>query len=143
RADTDSNLRAASQLPVRLFRENREYYWRFDDQRGWNSGFTETDELVETSSVSVPAGGRGKIPVPVRYGRYRLEILDRETNQTLRYRFYAGWSAQGDETQGVRPDRVSLKLDKPAYREGETVHLTVGHAQICSRCTGGRAADDE
>src|SRR5262249_15157800 len=103
----DGNLKAAASMPVRLFRETRDYYWRFDDHRGWHSGFTETEELVETSSVTVPAGGRGKLVVPVKYGRYRLEILDRDTNQTVRYRFYAGWSAQTDETQGVRPHRVS------------------------------------
>src|SRR5262249_13069680 len=125
RSDRAGNLRAAASMPVRLFRENRDYYWRFDDQRGWHSGFTETEELVETSSVAVPAGGRGKLVVPVKYGRYRLEIYDDETKQTLRYRFYAGWSAQNDETQGLRPDRVALKLDKPAYRDGETVHLTI------------------
>ena len=125
RTDRDGNLKAAASMPVRLFRENRDYYWRFDDQRGWHSGFTETEELVDTSSVTVPAGGRGKVVVPVKYGRYRLEILDRDTNLTLRYRFYAGWSAQTDETQGVRPDRVALKLDKPSYREGETAHLTI------------------
>ena len=123
RVDRDGNLRAATSMPVRLFRENRDYYWRFDDQRGWHSGFTETEELVETSSVTIPAGGRGKLVVPVKYGRYRLEIFDQDTNQTLRYRFYAGWNAQADETQGTRPDRVALKLDKPAYREGETAHL--------------------
>jgi uncharacterized protein YfaS (alpha-2-macroglobulin family) len=65
--------------------------------------------------VSVPAGGRGKLSLPVKYGRYRVEILDPETRQTMRFRFYAGWSAKDDETQGVRPDRVALKLDKPAY----------------------------
>ncbi len=125
RTDRAGNLKAAASMPVRLFRENRDYYWRFDDQRGWHSGFTETEELVETSSVAIPADGRGKLIVPVKYGRYRLEILDEDTKQTLRYRFYAGWSAQSDETQGVRPDRVALKLDKPAYREGETAHLTL------------------
>src|SRR5262249_44891675 len=125
RADRDGNLRAAASMPVRLVRENRDYYWRFDDQRGWHSGFTETEELVETSSVTLPAGGRGKLVVHVKYGRYRLEIFDEDTKQTLRYRFYAGWSAQLDETQGNRPDRVALKLDKPAYREGETAHLTM------------------
>jgi uncharacterized protein YfaS (alpha-2-macroglobulin family) len=125
RSDRAGNFRAAASMPVRLFRENRDYYWRFDDQRGWHSGFTETEELVETSSVAVPAAGRGKLVVPVKYGRYRLEIYDDETKQTLRYRFYAGWNAQNDETQGVRPDRVALKLDKPAYREGETAHLTI------------------
>ncbi len=125
RADAAGKLSAAKALPVRLFREDRNYYWRFEDQRGWHSGFTETDELVETRSVSIPAGGRGKLVLPVGYGRYRVEILDPETQQTLRYRFYAGWSAKEDEAQGVRPDRVALKLDKPSYREGETAHLTI------------------
>ena len=125
RSDRDGNLKAGASMPVRLFRENRDYYWRFDDQRGWHSGFTETEELVQTSSVTIPAGGRAKLMVPVQYGRYRLEILDRDTNETLRYRFYAGWNARSDETQGVRPDRVALKLDKPAYHEGETARLTI------------------
>ena len=125
RADAEGKLSAAKALPVRLFREDRNYYWRFEDQRGWHSGFTETDELVETRSVTIPATGRGKLVLPVRYGRYRVEILDPETQQTLRYRFYAGWSAKEDESQGVRPDRVALKLDKAAYREGETAKLTI------------------
>jgi uncharacterized protein YfaS (alpha-2-macroglobulin family) len=125
RADADGKLLAGVALPARLFRENRNYYWRFDDNRGWHSGFTETDELVETATIAVPSGGRGKLTLPVKYGRYRLEILDPETHQTLRYRFYAGWSARSDETQGIRPDRVALKLDKAAYREGEDATLTI------------------
>lgn len=125
RANAEGELSAGAGLPVRLFRENRDYYWRFDDQRGWHSGFTETDELVDTASVSVPEGSRGKLGVPVKYGRYRLEITDPATQQTTKYRFYAGWSARGDETQGVRPDRVALKFDKPAYRDGETAKLTI------------------
>ncbi len=125
RADAGAALKAATALPVRLFREDRNYYWRFDDQRGWHSGFTENDELVQSTQVTLPAGGRGKLALPVKYGRYRLEILDPETRQMLRYRFYAGWSAKDDETQGVRPDLVALKLDKPAYADGDTVHLTI------------------
>ena len=125
RTDRDGKLQAAPTLPVRLFREDRNYYWRFEDQRGWQSGFTETDELVETSVVAVPAGGRGKIRLPVRYGRYRLEVLDPDTKQQTVYRFYAGWSAHSDETQGVRPDKVALKLDKPAYKDGDTARLTI------------------
>ncbi|MFC7517101.1 MG2 domain-containing protein [Herbaspirillum sp. GCM10030257] len=125
RADRDGKILPAAAMPVRLFRENRDYYWRFDDQRGWNSGFTETDELVETASIGVPAGGRGKLRLPVRYGRYRVEISDPETGLLNVYRFYAGWSARTDETQGVRPDRVALKLDKAAYRDGDTATVTI------------------
>lgn len=80
---------------------------------------------MATTQVSIPAGGRGKLSLPVKYGRYRLEAVDPETGQTTRFRFYAGWSAQDDEAQGVRPDRVALKLDKPAYRAGETARLTI------------------
>ena len=125
RAEGDGKVKPASGMPVRLFRENREYYWRFEDQRGWTSGFTETDELVETSTVTVPANARGKLRLPVRYGRYRLEILDPETQLQTVYRFYAGWSAREDESQGVRPDRVALKLDKAGYHDGDTAHLTI------------------
>lgn len=125
RADANAKLLPGKALPVRLFRENRDYYWRFDDQRGWHSGFTETDELVHATTAATPASGRGKLSVPVKYGRYRVEITDPETNMTTLYRFYAGWSARGDETQGVRPDRVALKFDKPAYRDGEKAKLTI------------------
>ncbi|MDR1164236.1 MAG: alpha-2-macroglobulin family protein, partial [Candidatus Accumulibacter sp.] len=125
RADTSGNLHAAQALPIRLFNEDRQYYWRFEDGRGWHSGFTETDELVLTTQVAIPAGGRGKFSVPVKYGRYRVEALDPETGLMTRYRFYAGWSAQESETQGIRPDRVALKLDKPVYADGETAKLTV------------------
>lgn len=125
RSDADGKLHGAKALPVRLFRENRDYYWRFDDQRGWHSGFSESDELVSTANLDIPLGARGKLEVPVKYGRYRVEINDPETQQILKYRFYAGWSARTDESQGIRPDRVALKFDKPAYREGETARLTV------------------
>jgi len=125
RADAEGKLQAAPSLPVRLFHEERHYYWRFEDQRGWHSGFTETDELVESTAVTLPGGGRGKLQLPVRYGRYRIEITDPVTNLVTRYRFYAGWSARADEAQGTRPDRVAMKLDKAAYREGETVQVTI------------------
>ena len=125
RSDAAGGLKAGTALPVRLFREDRNYYWRFDDQRGWHSGFSEADELVATTQVSVPAGGRGKLGLAVKYGRYRVEVFDPATKLTTRFRFYAGWSAKDDETQGVRPDRVALKFDKPAYADGETARLTI------------------
>lgn len=125
RVGSDGKLLASSPLPVRLFREDRNYYWRFVDQGGWQSGFTETDELVATSSVGIAANARGQLRLPVKYGRYRLEILDPTTNSQLVYRFYAGWNAQEDESQGIRPDRVALKLDKSAYKNGDTAALTI------------------
>jgi len=112
-------------LQVRLFREDRDYYWRYDDQRGWNSGYTETTELVGTFSVSAAKGNRGLLRVPVKYGRYRLEVTSPNTPAFTSYRFYAGWNAEQNERDGIRPDRVTLSLDKPAYAGGETAQMTV------------------
>lgn len=125
RSDEAGNLKPEAGMPYRLFLETRDYYWRFDDQRGWNSGYTDNDQLAYTGTVSVPASGRGHLRVPVRYGRYRLEIADPATGLTQIYRFYAGWNAQQDEAAGVRPDRVTLKLDRDGYRGGDTAHLTI------------------
>jgi alpha-2-macroglobulin len=108
---------------VRLVQENRDYYWRFDDQRGWNSGFTETEQLRQT--LTVQAGTRVKFNVPVQWGRYRLEVDDPETGLTLRYRFFAGWGAQDAEEMGNRPDRVQVHLGGAPYKAGDVARITV------------------
>jgi uncharacterized protein YfaS (alpha-2-macroglobulin family) len=108
---------------LKLVREERQYYWRFDDQRGWHSGYTESEELVETGVLNLKE--RTKISLPVRWGRYRIEIHDPEHKQTLRYRFYAGWGAQDAESLGNRPDRVQLALDKAPVTAGDRVRLTI------------------
>lgn len=112
---------------VRLFREERQYYWRFDDQRGWHSGFSDADELMDSRSVALKT--QAKLAFPVTWGRYRLEIDDPQHGITTRYRFYAGWGAQDNEALGNRPDRVQVRLEGAPFRAGDTVkaHLTPPH----------------
>lgn len=124
RVDQKGMAAPEADLPVKLYREDRHWYWRFDDSRGWNSGFTENEELVYTGTVSIGTT-RGRLRMPVTWGRYRVEVSDPQTHLTTAYRFYAGWSAQSDETAGVRPDRVALKLDKASYRDGDTMHVEI------------------
>ncbi len=119
----DGGFAPIAHANVRLFREERQYYWRFDDQRGWHSGFSESDELVDSRAVALTA--QAKVGFPVGWGRYRLEIDDPQTRLTLRYRFYAGWGAQDDEALGNRPDRVQVKLDGAPYKAGDTLKATV------------------
>lgn len=116
-------LPAAAKTTLRLYREDREYYWVFDDERGWHSGYHEGNELVESREIELTK--RVKVNVPVKWGRYRIEIADRETGLALRYRFYAGWGAQEAEQVGSRPDRVQLKLDKSTYKPGDSARLTI------------------
>ncbi|HET9644897.1 MAG TPA: MG2 domain-containing protein, partial [Burkholderiaceae bacterium] len=124
RVDAAGKPQPLKSASIRLLREDRQYYWRFDDQRGWNSGYTETEELIESGSMAI-GPERTKLSVPVRYGRYRLEIADPETGRMLRYRFYAGWGAQDAEQLGNRPDRVQLKLAKAPLRAGDIAELTI------------------
>ena len=108
---------------ARFYREDRDWYWVFDDQRGWHSGFNESEELLDTREIDLSR--RAKVSFPVRYGRYRVEVLDRATGLTARYRFYAGWGAQDNEALGNRPDRVAIKLDRAGYKPGEEMRVTI------------------
>jgi alpha-2-macroglobulin len=123
RVNTEGKFAASGQLGLRLVREERRWYWRYDDQRGWSSGYNTDEELVEAQTVALPA--RKKIALPVTYGRYRLEITDPQTGQVSRYRFYAGWGAQDADDLGNRPDRVALKLEGAPFKAGDVARLTI------------------
>lgn len=123
RVGSDGKFAPALALQLRLVREERQWYWRYDDNRGWNSGYNTQEELVEARSL--PLAARSKIALPVRYGRYRLELLDPATGQTARYRFYAGWGAQDADDMGNRPDRVGLKLEGAPFKPGDKARLTI------------------
>ncbi|MVW70608.1 alpha-2-macroglobulin [Bordetella sp. 15P40C-2] len=123
RVNTKGEVVPLPEAQLRLFRERRDYYWRYDDQRGWNSGYTETEDLEDSRTLALP--DRTSLTLPVDWGRYRLEVTDPETGHVLRYRFYAGWDAQDADTVGNRPDRVQMKLEGAPARPGDTVKLTV------------------
>ncbi len=125
RAGPDARLRAAPQLEARLVREDRDYYWQFEPQRGWHYGYTEAEELVELRTVAIAEGGRAQLTLPVKWGRYRLEVHDPQSGLAAKYRFFAGWGAREDGPHAARPDRVQLKLDRLAYRDGDTARLTI------------------
>ena len=123
RVGSDGKFAPATALQLRLVREERQWFWRYDDTRGWHSGYNTQEELVEARSL--PLSARSKIALPVTYGRYRLELLDPATGQTARYRFYAGWGAQDADDMGNRPDRVGLKLEGAPFKPGDKARLTI------------------
>ncbi len=123
RVGADGKLAPLANAQVKLVREDRQYYWRFDDQKGWHSGYTEAEEVIESGAVAINA--RTPLALPVGYGRYRLEVKDPSTGLSLRYRFYAGWGAQDLDDIGNRPDRVQLKLAKAPLKAGEKAALTI------------------
>lgn len=123
RVDATGAFKPASDLKLTLTYEERQWYWRYDDGRGWHSGFNTTDELVEARSLKLPA--KTTVNLPVKWGRYRLEIEDPQTQQTLRYGFYAGYGAQDADDIGNRPDRVQLQLKGSPFKPGDVAKLTI------------------
>jgi len=123
RVGADGKEVAGKPLDVKLVREDRRWYWRYNDQGGWQSGYSTDDEVIDTRALTLK--GRTKLALPVTYGRYRLEIADRDSGQIARYRFFGGWGAQDADDVGNRPDRVQIKLEGAPYIAGAKAAVTI------------------
>lgn len=118
---------AATGLDVRLIRERRDYYWNWEDGQGWQSQYDQKDLVEAEQKVDLAAGETGKVSFPVEWGSYRLEVRSPDNEIVSSVRFWAGysWQDNSDGTGSVRPDRVMLKIDKPAYKPGDTIKLHI------------------
>ncbi|TCV94313.1 alpha-2-macroglobulin family protein [Biostraticola tofi] len=126
-AGAKGEKRAVQGLKARLVRERRDYYWEWSEGSGWDSRFDKKDLLVAEDNIDITAGNSAKVSFGVEWGAYRLDVIDPENDLVSSTRFWAGYSWQ-DNTAGsgaVRPDKVKLKLDKPAYHPGDKVKLHI------------------
>jgi uncharacterized protein YfaS (alpha-2-macroglobulin family) len=126
RSNVAGDLLAAEGLKLKLVREYRDWHWTWEDSQGWRSDYTARFETMDERTLSIGAGERAQVSLPVEWGEYRLEIADPATGLTLRLPFRAGWSHDDDNRgEGARPDKVKLALDKPAYRGGDSIKVTL------------------
>ncbi len=118
---------AVSGLDVRLIRERRDYFWNWEEGQGWQSQYDQKDLVEAEQKLDLAAGETGKVAFPVEWGSYRLEVRDPATNIVSSIRFWAGysWQDNSDGEGAVRPDRVTLKIDKPSYKPGDTINLHI------------------
>ena len=123
RSDASGRFAPAKEVSLRLVREDRRWYWRFDEGRGWNGGYTVEEELVEARTLALAQ--RTTVALPVAWGRYRIEVHDPETGLAARHRFFAGWGAQDADDVGQRPDRVQVRLEGAPFRAGDRARLTL------------------
>ncbi|HKE47394.1 MAG TPA: alpha-2-macroglobulin, partial [Rhodanobacteraceae bacterium] len=126
RSNAAGEMLAGEHLKVTLVREYRDYRWTYDNESGWHFDYTDRYEDSETREINLAAGQTAKFDVPVDWGNYRVEINDPATGLTTKLPFFAGWS-WNDDNRGkeARPDKVKLALDKPSYRAGDTLKVTV------------------
>ncbi|MBZ4069690.1 alpha-2-macroglobulin family protein [Escherichia fergusonii] len=125
-ADAQGVKKPVSGLQVRLIRERRDYYWNWSESEGWQSQFDQKELVENEQSLDLQADETGKVSFPVEWGAYRLEV--KAPNEAVSsVRFWAGYSWQDNSAGGstVRPDRVTLKLDKANYRPGDIIKLHI------------------
>ena len=126
KAAPDGSLLGVRDVSVKIFREERNYYWTYDESQGWRHEFNETDYPLVARSLDIPPGIKTQLAVLVEHGTYRIELTDPDTQLVTRYRFHAGSSRNGwHRASGTRPDKVNLTLDKPAYRPGDNAVVQV------------------
>lgn len=126
-ADNTGKKTAIDGLNVRLIQERRDYYWSWSESDGWQSQYDQKELVEAEQQLSLAAGETGKVSFPVEWGSYRLEVEDPQNGLISSVRFWAGydWQDNSGTDGGMRPDRVTLKLDKPAYKVGDTVNLNI------------------
>jgi uncharacterized protein YfaS (alpha-2-macroglobulin family) len=126
RANAAGERLAAQGLKLTLVRERRDYHWTWDREGGWHFDFTRRFDDIEMRDIDIAAGQTATVHLPVEWGNYRVDVLDPETGLTMRYPFVAGWSPNDDNRGSeARPDKIKLALDKPAYRAGDTLKVTL------------------
>lgn len=125
-ANHQGELLPAQDLQVKLIRERRDYYWSYSADSGWRSSYREKNLLQQSQQVSLDGNNPLQLDFPVEWGSYRLEVKDPKTGLVTSERFWAGyrWQDSSDDG-GVRPDQVRLKLDKPAYNNGDTASVRI------------------
>lgn len=81
---------------------------------------TERQQL--TSGTVDLAEAAPTIQTQIEWGSYELVVTTADGSASS-VRFYAGWGVASSETD--TPDRLTVALDQPAYRSGDTARLRV------------------
>ena len=121
--DREGNRKAAAKLPFELVREVYEYQWYNQDGR-WNYRSVRRDEPVQKGEIDIAADKPAELAFTNGAGRYRLEIADAATGAAVSYRYSVGWVFSGGDEEAV-PDKLQVRLDKAAYKAGETAKISV------------------
>lgn len=123
RVDPTGQLLAAQHLTATLFSETYDYYWEYDQEKGWQQRGLSNQYPVLQQQLEIAAGQKGQLSFVVSSGQYRLEVEDADTKLKTAYVFTAGWPTVTRAQQ--QPNNLVLTLDKALYQSGETAQLTV------------------
>lgn len=126
----------AQDLMIELVKEERDYYWEYSEDQGWEHRYTEKVYSYLSEHMDLDGDNPGAFKPVLEGGQYLLSVTDPASDFTTSLRFRVGrfWWYDADGGS-ARPDQVVLKTDQDRYRPGDSIRLTVtpphdGHARI-------------
>ncbi len=121
-AAADGAKLAMKGLHYQLLRIETSYQWYKQDGQ-WQFEPVKRTERVTDGTLDVAADKPGHLSLPVKWGRYRLEVSDGKPNGLIAaLTFDAGFYA---EASADTPDLLELALDKKEYKAGDTMAVSV------------------
>ena len=121
-AAPDGKTLARPGLRYDLLRVETSYQW-YRKNGQWEYEPVKRTERVANGTIDAAADKPARLSLPVKWGRYRLEISTGEPNGAITsVGFDAGFYA---DAAADTPDLLEVALDKPDYKPGETMNVSV------------------
>jgi uncharacterized protein YfaS (alpha-2-macroglobulin family) len=121
-AAPDGKTIAQSGLQYELLKIETSYQW-YRQNGQWNFEPIKRTERVANGTLDVGADKPGHLSLPVKWGRYRLEVKTADPNGAVTsVNFDAGFYA---ESSADTPDLLEIALDKKDYKPGEQLNVAV------------------
>lgn len=126
RADKQGQLLSSGEIKATLYRLEEKYFWSHTPERGWHYQIEKNEYPVATEFIRLASDQPQQLSMPVEWGPYRLELDDIAGKSKTVYTFQAGepwyysWQTASDR---IRPDLVTLALDKESYQAGDRVKV--------------------
>jgi hypothetical protein len=118
----DGKLMPKKGLRYSLLKVETSYQW-YRQNGQWDFEPVKRTEKVADGSVDVGADKPAQLSLPVKWGRYRLDVASPEADGALTsLSFDAGFYA---ESSADTPDLLEVALDKADYKSGETMSVSV------------------
>ncbi len=128
----DGSRKSMPGLQWSLVKLERRYQW-YSVDGGWNYEPIISTKKVSSGTIDAASDEVARISVPVKWGRYRLQVSDGGGKLASSVSFEAGWYVESTSTQ--TPDGLEMALDKKSYKPGDVARVQIsprfaGKAQI-------------
>ena len=121
-ASADSKTTARTGLRYELLKVESHYQW-YRQNGQWEFEPIKRTERVANGTVDVAADKPARLSLPVKWGRYRLEVSAPDPNGAITsLSFDAGFYA---ESSADTPDLLEVALDKTDYKSGDSMNVAV------------------